>query len=162
MRPLQNSPKFPKCLSRNLGDFGEFCKGLGFFSETHFVRFQTTFIFIHPLMNYVVCWVFSALSIIDCIFSFNNPLNSSNWEIFLEVIKKSIKLRSSFALPEAFWTVWLVFYDTTVKHFCLFVKWVYVFILKWTHDCDGVCVSFHEFEKVCMLDKERTRMLTCI
>jgi len=25
------------------------------------------------------------------------------------------------------------------------------------HDCDGICVSFHEFEQVCMLDKERTR-----
>lgn len=49
-----------------------------FFSETYFVRFQTIFISIQPLMDYVVCWVFSALSIIDCIFSFNNPLNSSN------------------------------------------------------------------------------------
>ncbi|RKV69059.1 MAG: TonB-dependent receptor [Neisseria sp.] len=29
MRPLQNSPKSPKCLGGNLGDFGEFCKGLG-------------------------------------------------------------------------------------------------------------------------------------
>ncbi|WP_127224030.1 hypothetical protein [Neisseria meningitidis] len=28
-RPLQNSPKSPKCLGGNLGDFGEFCKGLG-------------------------------------------------------------------------------------------------------------------------------------
>ena len=27
-RPLQNSPKSPKCLGGNLGDFGEFCKGL--------------------------------------------------------------------------------------------------------------------------------------
>jgi len=26
------------------------------------------------------------------------------------------------------------------------------------HDCDGVCVSFHKFEQVCMLEKERTRM----
>jgi len=29
LRPLQNSPKSPKCLDGNLGDFGEFCKGLG-------------------------------------------------------------------------------------------------------------------------------------
>ena len=28
LRPLQNSPKSPKCLGGNLGDFGEFCKGL--------------------------------------------------------------------------------------------------------------------------------------
>ena len=27
-RPLQNSPKSPKCLGGNLGDFGEFRKGL--------------------------------------------------------------------------------------------------------------------------------------
>ena len=26
---------------------------------------------------------------------------------------------------------------------------------------EGVCVSFHEFEQVCMLDKEITRMRTC-
>ena len=31
LRPLQNSPKSPKCLSRSLGDFGEFCKGLGLY-----------------------------------------------------------------------------------------------------------------------------------
>ena len=28
LRPLQNSPKSPECLGGNLGDFGEFCKGL--------------------------------------------------------------------------------------------------------------------------------------
>ena len=28
LRPLQNSPKSPKCLGGNLGYFGEFCKGL--------------------------------------------------------------------------------------------------------------------------------------
>ena len=39
---------------------------------------------------------------------------------------------------------------------------VYELILDGMHDCDGVCVSFHEFEQVCMLDKERTRMWNCI
>ena len=29
VRPLQNSPKSPKFPPRHLGDFGEFCKGLG-------------------------------------------------------------------------------------------------------------------------------------
>ena len=30
--------KSPKCLGGNLGDFGEFCKGLGFFDDSGTVR----------------------------------------------------------------------------------------------------------------------------
>jgi len=45
-----------------------------------------------------------------------------------------------------------------VKQFYLFEKLVYELILDGMHDCDGVCVYFHEFEQVCMLEKERTRM----
>ena len=50
------------------------------------------------------------------------------------------------------WSWWLC--SETLLSFC--ENWCYELILNWMHDCDGVCVSFHKFEQVCMLEKERT------